>query len=1291
MAATCQEMENMPERSLTLEEKTKLKERLALLKKEYKKTFHRLQRSQRAERVKTHIKKTIEEQNRLLSQELSTKQESVSVLPGPHTNVSNVTGKVTQSINPPSAEKERKPIVSFNLDPEILQGDKRSSSCSGSKNSGEDKRSSSCSGSESSSQDKRSSSCSGSKNSGQDKRSSSCSGNESSSQEPSTASKAEAGGLSDPNHGTRSRLRLNRSARRVCSESTATNSPEGRYSHKEAKSTRGSALCLNEVGPLKINESTFNSMSRRVQVSHECKNDLGVNGFAQQRIYMEDTIAPASPVFKKCLTEGFPTNIKLFSQNIEHLYPEEKEALDTGQEETTNHSPESSRSKTMQTGKEPAPSDADKTQQMVGGTCPDSILDATCDLSAIPRVVETSSTSPPCADNQHGESPSVEEKRSPLDSCTLVEGLLFPVEYYVRTTRRMTSCQRKVDLEAVINSQLGGTARTGTRSRARRASTSLTASLQVTGTPTSSRRGRKSCLATVASGSNHISKQLEFSSDKNPKGDGNEGVKETSLEGEMSREMCAENPKMEEGVKKAKADGREVSITQYGDGYGLHDEAPRTEGLQRRVYNLRTTAKTRETGSPFRLFGSRPNLLLLLRHSDITDFHLPDEDFGLLKLKKLKSINLLERFVTDPSKQQKYYKRADSIDNPTVPDCDNPTLLHGPAGVCPSASPKLAELGKANDNSFLDSSQTTLRDKVSAAQRGRTASQTSISKEEPEGVQCSLSKETNGTVTHGSPVTRSLQQVFYDAPQHTAVWKPTYSSAQVSEPVLQAPYESLDLEASTSVQDVVVLGTNMEPAVDMNSCLETKPPLSVLGSAKEDTCNIVLSTSMCSVPADPHTESVFSGCTPGLPMLGFTPAAFSSLAPCEQTSPRTISFPPFNNVDELVAKDNDAAHQFRNLSLPPPGGDTQESAVKKTHLQEYEESANRLDQCDEEGMMGGDHLLLISEIKDACDGGPPVDLCSLWWDFPGRIDLCIVSASEYSVRLWRPQEVCKWKCVHNWNFPEIPVIQILPLFQEKNLVCVALGNVEIMEIWALTSNPELLTWEKQLVKHGLIKTSQGLSRHRLVTTSGEGGSQVVELWQLAENGSVAGSHTLVAPKDSVVAFSEVDGERDALVGSTVDNNLVLWNSVSGHLLGTFYIGNICSDLTCISATSDSGLLFFVVGSSLNKPCEINGSCGFKLLATNPHGGASALIMAYTLPDRISSRFLEGDVKKQTAAAVLSCGSIALWDLSNSHCSAVLPPDCDTPWCLVRWGRGSSWLLAGRKDGSICVYEHTDCG
>lgn len=41
-----------------------------------------------------------------------------------------------------------------------------------------------------------------------------------------------------------------------------------------------------------------------------------------------------------------------------------------------------------------------------------------------------------------------------LDACTLVEGLLYPAEYYVRTTRRMTLSQSQPDMQAVILSQL---------------------------------------------------------------------------------------------------------------------------------------------------------------------------------------------------------------------------------------------------------------------------------------------------------------------------------------------------------------------------------------------------------------------------------------------------------------------------------------------------------------------------------------------------------------------------------------------------------------------------------------------------------------------------------------------------------------------------------------------------------------------------------------------------------------------------------------------------------------------
>lgn len=54
------------------------------------------------------------------------------------------------------------------------------------------------------------------------------------------------------------------------------------------------------------------------------------------------------------------------------------------------------------------------------------------------------------------------------DSCTLVEGLLFPAEYYVRTTRRMASSQSQPDLQAVILSQLNIGRHQRSRGRARR-------------------------------------------------------------------------------------------------------------------------------------------------------------------------------------------------------------------------------------------------------------------------------------------------------------------------------------------------------------------------------------------------------------------------------------------------------------------------------------------------------------------------------------------------------------------------------------------------------------------------------------------------------------------------------------------------------------------------------------------------------------------------------------------------------------------------------------------------------
>ncbi|KAM3916329.1 partner and localizer of BRCA2 isoform 2-T2 [Leptodactylus fuscus] len=1210
MTAAC-DMEGVAEKHLSLEEKTKLKERLALLKKEYKKTVHRLQRSQRAERVKTHVKKTIEEQNWLLSQELS-RQDSAAIVTDSLIDTNNASEKVPeseQSTCTPSADKERKPSVSFNLHPEILHCDKRSPSLSGS---------------------------------------------ESSVQEPNAASKTEASGASNPNQGKRSRLKLNRSARRVCWESV---SPSVQVNNtvnniQEAGGAQGSAQGRIEDQALKIRESTCNSENtRRVQ---GCKDGVEV------------TNAPASPVFKKCLKEDSPTTVG----DIEGVYPKEKVILDTGQsqEVTTDRSPDYSRAGNAHH----AP------PSLMGDHLP------SCD---VPQIMETTSTSIPSPKNEsmttstyHGEPPSMEEERSPLDSCTLVEGLLFPVEYYVRTTRRMTSCQRKVDLEAVIHSHLG-TARKGARGRPRRASTSSTPSLQVSDTPVSAPahsatrsrqgRGRKSCPALVSSGLHNISKQLKFGSDPSPKDDGSQSVNGRFEEKEVNRKNS---------VRKQQ------------------------ETLQSQVYNLRNAARTDEPASSSHLFSGRLSLQNLLRHLDITDFHLPDEDFGALKLQKLKSLSLLEPFV--PAKENKKYRRTHNIDNSTGPTSDHSALLHGEVEVCPSSQINshrlLLSRGAPQNEQSLASSQAPMDDTVPAPQHDRAASQTFLTMETPAIFRPSPSKENAESCAPGFAVTHSLEQ----APQCSADWGQT-SNADVTKTDSQAPSGSLDPELVTSLpytntmetlsEGLFISSTNMESTGPIDNPPEPKPP-PLLSPTKEVTCNVLLSTSLCSVPLDP-TEFVSTTCTPGFPMIGSTPAVFSSPqcssrpAPCEEpTSSRTIDFLPEesgtqNNEAEMVPKEDADIDQYSELLIPPSGGDTQGCAEKKPESQQAD--AGRSDKCNAEGLTGGDRLRLVSEIKDACAGSCPVDLCSVWWEFSGSIDLCIISASEYSVCLWRPQEVCRWKCVHRWNFTEMPVIQILPLCQEKNMVCVTLGNLEIMEIWVLSSHPELPTWEKQLVKCGQTKTAQGLSRHRVVSSSGGGDSQVVEVWQLSANGSVAGSHTLMAPKDSVVAFSEVDGEGDALVGCTVDNNLVLWNSVTGHLLSTLYIGDLCSDLTCISATSDSGLLFLVVGSLFSKSCEMSGNCIFKLIATNPQGGASTFIMAYVLPEGLRSRYLEGDVKKQRAAAVLSCGSIALWDLSRSPCSTVLPADPDTPWCLVRWGHRPSCLLAGRKDGKICVLEYTD--
>lgn len=58
-----------------------------------------------------------------------------------------------------------------------------------------------------------------------------------------------------------------------------------------------------------------------------------------------------------------------------------------------------------------------------------------------------------------------------------------------------------------------------------------------------------------------------------------------------------------------------------------------------------------------------------------------------------------------------------------------------------------------------------------------------------------------------------------------------------------------------------------------------------------------------------------------------------------------------------------------------------------------------------------------------------------------------------------------------------------------------------------------------------------------------------------------------------------------------------------------------------------------------------------------------------------------------AAAVLTSGTIAVWDLLRGRCTALLPAGPAGGWALARWAAATGCLLAGRRDGTVCLYRY----
>ncbi|XP_028827958.1 uncharacterized protein palb2 [Denticeps clupeoides] len=190
-------------------------------------------------------------------------------------------------------------------------------------------------------------------------------------------------------------------------------------------------------------------------------------------------------------------------------------------------------------------------------------------------------------------------------SCTLMEGLPFPVEYYVRTTRRMAAAQTRPDLLAVISSQLSGG-----RGR-RRTGQSPSSVAPRPATPASGSACRLVRARRRSRGAGWCRRRRRRTPSR-------------STEGDVS---------VSEPITAATA-LTQVKPHPPGDSHpspGLCPTFQRrgTRGSSPLLPSLDSLTQTLRR----KHHGSVRSLLLTF---DLKDFHLPDDEFGLLKLEKLR-------------------------------------------------------------------------------------------------------------------------------------------------------------------------------------------------------------------------------------------------------------------------------------------------------------------------------------------------------------------------------------------------------------------------------------------------------------------------------------------------------------------------------------------------------------------------------------------------------------------------------------------------------------------------------
>ncbi|XP_067562474.1 partner and localizer of BRCA2 isoform X7 [Pseudorca crassidens] len=599
-------------------------------------------------------------------------------------------------------------------------------------------------------------------------------------------------------------------------------------------------------------------------------------------------------------------------------------------------------------------------------------------------------------------------------SCTVLEGLLFPAEYYVRTTRRMSDCQRKVALEAVIQSHLD-VRKKGFKNKNKESAKKL----NVSNEETNQSEIKMSDTYAEQLSSKSPQKLLSLTEVNSPAGPtkndfSGKAVTQPSGRKRKGRRKSVCTPLLDHhelllptsgtsGVNRSKEevglhrDQNEKAIIHEKEG---HCQKEDSLSYSNYVYlSLDDDAFSSPVHKSETL-----NLKHLSPFLKITDFQLPDEDFGPLKLEKLKSCSekLMEPFGS------KIYGEG-----------------HLKGGNC-------------------------------VAVEQLTAKQITIEKEDGKEELIILPGKAHPKMPHQK-----------SQPQE----KGLSSSILLFTPV-----------------NTVASDDNDRPTADLCS-----PAFPVLGStpafgsqAHGEKVSAEVVGQACSTPQLSHLKAAVS--------LASDHKQFWSSPPKLDSSLRVAG------REGQPSRDCDSGPQA--TALPIESSTYKENQLRGNMCQElWKHSTEQTEIADVPACdsLNPGTLQLVSKLKNP-SGSCSVDVSAMWWEIAGFKERCIITACEYVVSLWKPLDTWQWEKIYSWHFAEVPVLQIVLVPDVCNLVCVALGNLEIREIRALLCSPDGKSEKQVLLSSGNIKAVLGLTKRRLVSSSGTLCDQQVEIMTFAEDG-----------------------------------------------------------------------------------------------------------------------------------------------------------------------------------------------